>query len=319
MLRRTVESVAMKYAMRRNYAAATSAMKKRALAQSQLQGQPTPTGKGGAPPPPVPPGEYSTMIPVAVLGLLLVGGTAYYFEVIPGLQSQSKEAPVAKEAAQKPNVLEKKATSVSDKAPQEAEKVREIVTEEVVMISEEATKKKGEEVGEIVIEEATMVPVEAPKNGEEVGQKVIEEVGEEVIEKVGEKGIEEFASVDTLVMEAPSSEHPPPVVPPPAEHPPVSDLVSMRSLPTSEASVEEALKELEKSLEEETSATLAKAHKSIRASFNESLFSDLDQRSAAELRVRVVQLATEMEERTKWEAVRLKEFLAMKEKETADK
>ena len=83
----------------------------------------------------------------------------------------------------------------------------------------------------------------------------------------------------------PPAECPPATGPPPAE---------------SEASVEEAVKELEKGLEEETSATLAKAHKSIRACFDELLFNNLEQMSAAKLRVRVVQLATEMEECTKW-------------------
>jgi hypothetical protein len=33
----------------------------------------------------------------------------------------------------------------------------------------------------------------------------------------------------------------------------------------------------------------------------------------------LVQMTKDMEERTKWEAVRLKEFLAMKEKEVEDK
>lgn len=266
--------------MRRNYAAATSAMKKRALAKSQLQGQPTPTSmptdKGGAPPPTVPPSESSTMIPVAVAGLLLAGGAAYYLEVFPGLQPESKEAPVAGEkTAQTQNVQENEAATVSEEAP-----------------------KKEDKVGETFSEEATTVFEELLKKEEEVGEKVIEEVEEKVIEEVTS------VSNHVLAIQVPSAEHPPAIVPPPAEL---------------EASVEEAVKELEKGLEEETSATLAKAHKSIRARFNESLFSDLDQMSAAELRVRVVQLATEMEERTKWEAVRLKEFLAMKEKETADK
>lgn len=204
------------------------------------------------------------MIPVAVAGLLLAGGVAYYLDVIPGLQSESKEAPVANETAKKQKVQEKEATTVSE---------------------------------------------EAPKKEVKVGEKVIEEV------------IEEVTSVGNHVLDiqAPSTERPPAIVPPPAEHPPQGSRVSMKPLSSSEASVEEAVKELENVLEEETSATLAKAHKSIRASFNESLFSHLDQMSAAELRVRVVQLATEMEDRTKWEAVRLKEFLAMKEKETADK
>jgi hypothetical protein len=40
---------------------------------------------------------------------------------------------------------------------------------------------------------------------------------------------------------------------------------------------------------------------------------------AATLRIKVAQLAAELSERTKWEAVRLKEFLALKEQETAHK
>jgi tRNA A37 N6-isopentenylltransferase MiaA len=209
------------------------------------------------------------MIPIAVLGLLLVGGTAYYLDVIPGLQteeakevtvaipglqseSKSKDLPVAKESTDQPKVQ-----------------------------------------GETTTKEET------------VGEKVIEEV-----KSVGNR---------VLSIQVPSTKRSPAKVPPPAEHPVDGSRVSMKPLPSSEASVEAAVKELESVMEEETSATLAKAHKSIRASFDESLFQDLDQMSAAGLKVRVVQLATEMEERTKWEAVRLKEFLAMKEKETADK
>jgi mitofilin len=45
----------------------------------------------------------------------------------------------------------------------------------------------------------------------------------------------------------------------------------------------------------------------------------LDDLSSSELRVKVVQLATEMGERAKWEAVRLREFLALKEKEVGEK
>ena len=39
----------------------------------------------------------------------------------------------------------------------------------------------------------------------------------------------------------------------------------------------------------------------------------------SQLKVRLVQMARDLEERTKWEAVRLQEFLSMKEKEVEDK
>jgi mitofilin len=39
----------------------------------------------------------------------------------------------------------------------------------------------------------------------------------------------------------------------------------------------------------------------------------------SQLKVRLVQMARDLEERTKWEAVRLQEFLSMKEKEVEDR
>jgi hypothetical protein len=207
------------------------------------------------------------MIPIAVVGLLLAGGTAYYLDVIPGLQSdEAKEVTVVTPALQS----ESKGEFVA-KQPAGKPKVQE----------------------------------ETPTNEETIGQKVIDEV-----KSVGNR---------VLSIQVPSAERSPTKVPPPPEHPVEGSRVSMKPLSSSEASVEAAVKELESVMEKEASATLAKAHKSIRANLDESLFQDLDQLSAAELKVRVVQLATELEERTKWEAVRLKEFLAMKEKETADK
>jgi hypothetical protein len=212
------------------------------------------------------------MIPVAVVGLLLAGGTAYYLDVIPGLQSEEAKDGV---------------TTVVIPGLQSELK------EEPGVANESAEQPKVQE--------------DAPTKEETVGDKVIEKV-----KSVGNR---------VLSIQVPSStkRSPPAKVPPPAEHPVEGNRVSMKPLPSSEASVDAAVKELESATEKETSATLAKAHKSIRATLDKSLFQDLDQISAAELKVRVVQLATEMEERTKWEAVRLKEFLAMKEKETADK
>jgi hypothetical protein len=75
-------------------------------------------------------------------------------------------------------------------------------------------------------------------------------------------------------------------------------------------------------LEELTQATNQQAeertlsHQSLVSA--SAMTSDLDKLSPLQLQVRVVQLATELQDRTKWEAVRLKEFLAMKERETAD-
>lgn len=57
----------------------------------------------------------------------------------------------------------------------------------------------------------------------------------------------------------------------------------------------------------------------IPVNLDEGYLRDLDKLNETQLRVRIVQLASELGERTKWEALRLNEFLTRKEKEVADK
>mmetsp|Transcript_4762 Transcript_4762/g.11980 ORF Transcript_4762/g.11980 Transcript_4762/m.11980 type:complete len:663 (+) Transcript_4762:125-2113(+) len=80
----------------------------------------------------------------------------------------------------------------------------------------------------------------------------------------------------------------------------------------------DAMSELQSSASLQNSKTLRAANAAIRSDMDDEYFADLDKLTVSELRVRVVQLATEMSNRTKWEAVRLKEFLAMKEKEVGE-
>lgn len=80
-----------------------------------------------------------------------------------------------------------------------------------------------------------------------------------------------------------------------------------------------AVEELQKSTTEQATAALVESHQTLWNAMDAAFFTDLDSLNNAQLKARVVQLASEMKDRTKWEAVRLKEFLAMKEKETVDK
>eukprot|EP00980_Cylindrotheca_fusiformis_P023473 scaffold10507_cov128-Cylindrotheca_fusiformis.AAC.6 len=85
------------------------------------------------------------------------------------------------------------------------------------------------------------------------------------------------------------------------------------------ASVDNALKELQREIsKDDTTRSLIEAHKDL-AKLTSMDLSELDEMSMTQLKVRLVQMTKDMEERTKWEAVRLKEFLAMKEKEVEDK
>lgn len=84
-------------------------------------------------------------------------------------------------------------------------------------------------------------------------------------------------------------------------------------------SVDDALHELQRQISKDDSTrSLIEAHKDL-AMLSSMDLSELDEMSVTQLKIRLVQMAKDMEERTKWEAVRLKEFLAMKEKEVEDK
>ena len=115
--------------------------------------------------------------------------------------------------------------------------------------------------------------------------------------------------------------------PAPLSHPDGGNRVLMvaRSSTPATAAVEDvsqtqaAVQALKDSSTEEATAALVESHQSLWSAMDASFFADLDSLSNSQLKARIVQLAAEMKDRTKWEAVRLKEFLAMKEKETADK
>jgi len=107
------------------------------------------------------------------------------------------------------------------------------------------------------------------------------------------------------------------------EHPAQGNRVA--ALPSAEPSkpIEEDTHVMDRSIaalhkqqiSQQAAESLVQAHQSALAVDLDGL----DERGAEQLRVRVVQLAKELQDRTKWEAVRLKEFLTMKEQETANR
>jgi len=78
-----------------------------------------------------------------------------------------------------------------------------------------------------------------------------------------------------------------------------------------------AIQQLQSTANMEAAKSLVQSHQSLWGSLDETYLDDLDDLSPSQLKARVAQLATELKDRTQWEAVRLKEFLALKEKETA--
>lgn len=80
------------------------------------------------------------------------------------------------------------------------------------------------------------------------------------------------------------------------------------------------IQDLKKQLAERSDGALQEAHTELaKLSSFDVMGLDLDKMTKSQLKVRLVQMARDLEERTKWEAVRLQEFLSMKEKEVEDK
>mmetsp|Transcript_17540 Transcript_17540/g.32909 ORF Transcript_17540/g.32909 Transcript_17540/m.32909 type:complete len:648 (+) Transcript_17540:137-2080(+) len=89
---------------------------------------------------------------------------------------------------------------------------------------------------------------------------------------------------------------------------------------------EQALAALKTSVSQAAAEALLASHPTMLLSTSTALLTEtavtkddsLEQLSPAQLQGRIVQLAMELKDRTKWEALRLKEFLAMKEQEVAN-
>jgi mitofilin len=87
------------------------------------------------------------------------------------------------------------------------------------------------------------------------------------------------------------------------------------------AMIKEAQKELRSSSVHNNNIDneLSQAHTLLTTALDEKFMKELEGLTIHDLKMRIVQLASEMNDRTRWEAVRLREFLAMKEKEIGEK
>ena len=108
------------------------------------------------------------------------------------------------------------------------------------------------------------------------------------------------------------------------EHPVGGNRVAMppkmnqEAVGTPKPSIDAALQELRGQLSQESSITLQEAREEL-AKLSSLDAKELDSLSPTQLKIRIIQLSKDLEDRTKWEAVRLKEFLAMKEQEVQNK
>jgi len=327
LLRRTAVLAARRQQQQRPLTAASKNPYKRALNKKQLEGEGSgstsaaPASKGPAAPPPPPSGGGSTTKPAdvgkaapsggggggggALLPLLALGGVgvggAYYNGLIP-----EEYLPDVLKGSAPAAALKKKEVKVTEglkDAVKEATKKEEAAppappaaaTEEKADAATPAPKEE-----EIVVAEEE-VSLEHPENGNRVDIAKINLFYDTVNAGHAKQAEEEARAAAARATEFDEAEE--------------TRIDPMSAMNTAAA----AMSELQSSGTLKNSQTLAAAKAAIRSDLDADYFADLEKLSDAELRVRIVQLATEMSDRTKWEALRLKEFLAMKEKEVGDR
>ncbi|KAL7565293.1 hypothetical protein ACA910_014583 [Epithemia clementina (nom. ined.)] len=321
----------------------TTTTNKRPLGNAQLQGR---SSKPPPPPPPPPPGtnkaaaaaaagastpSKSSSPPPSSGGSntgtvpILLGGTALaavaafaYFgkDKMPWMSSRKdeKESIVSTDSA---------ATS-KDAAPDEAtsstadEESTLAPVEDVDVVDTSSAISDPEEDKESIddVEEEA-----APEGREEVGDEISDdtEIPAMVMNESSSSAVaipeKDKAHVDNLPLDE-SSSAPKKEVKKTEEKPPMKRKEEAVDV-TDISSTKRAIEQLQSTSTTEAAKSLIQSHQALWTSLDSSFFADLDSLSMTQLKARVVQLATEMKDRTQWEAVRLKEFLALKEKETA--
>jgi len=95
---------------------------------------------------------------------------------------------------------------------------------------------------------------------------------------------------------------------------------SVAASPLDESKIMAEIEKLKNELHKRSDEALTEAHAELaKLSSLDVMSQELDSMTNSQLKVRLVQMAKDLEERTKWEAVRLQEFLSMKEKEVEDR
>lgn len=219
------------------------------------------------------------LLPLLVLVGIGAGGTAYYNDMIPGLSMNDTN-----------NTPPKKVMGM-----QKENKLLQDVVEEVVV-----TKKASTSSSESTITEEEKEPQKSPLP-----------TGEEVVHKAVENAAAQAAAESLEFVDSTASSSVPKV-----------DIVSQPSVhddmsrPTASIGNYEITFSIDPETELRSSRTAIATSAPIPSNIDGSDYLvNIDSLTTPELRTRLIQLATEMSNRTKWEAARLNEFLTVKERE----
>ena len=310
--------------------------KKRALNAQQLKGSSGKPESTNKIPPPEPASKdvaadesFSVGPVLALLGVAGGGYAAYSKGFLDDYLGDGKKPVVKKEAAPvklSTSMMKEEAkptapaatpkTAASKTKPAAAAASTKAADESLAKVAKEEvalSKKEVEEFNEIiadVIGEATM-EVEGVK---EAVAAIAEE--EKKAAAAAEKAAKKAAKAAKKAAKKSKKAEPVVVV----EEPVVVGTAAIATSALDESKIMAEIQALKKQLNQRGDAALAEAHTELaKVGGMDIMGMDLDTMTPSQLKVRLVQMARDLEERTKWEAVRLQEFLSMKEKEVEDR
>lgn len=283
----------------RSFSAAATSREKRALNDQQLKGTTTAAPSAGAgsaanqagPPPSTPStgvgGGGGTVLPMLAVLAAAGGGAAYYFDLLPG-SSGDKQKPTGGEEK---DLSEKSVTVVETDIVETIDKDGKVKDELIVT---EGTVSDGR-LEDVAV---TVVNVTPEKDTQDAEQpRAMPVVSEDP--ETQRRSKKEAVQVNSEVAE-------------------VAPAVAHQAAALEESKIMQTLQELKAELNARTDKALTEAHREL-AKLSSLNMNDLEKMTETQLKVRLVQMAKDMEEQVKWEAVRLQEFLALKEREVEDK
>ncbi len=302
--------------------------KKRALNAQQLKESKTsePTKSGIPPPEAAVETEAKSGGGGLMMPLLLAGGgvgAAYYGGFLDGqLGDKYKSTAILGGEPETPKpVVEKKPEPAPVVAPKKVDKPKK----EIKTTVESTSKTADESLAKVANEEVAI----SKKEIEEFNEIIADVIGEaslevegvqEAVEAIAEEEKKNAAKAAKMVEKAANKkkeEEPAPVEEP---APIVMGSAAIATSTLDESKIMAEIQELKNQLNQRTDSALKEAHSELaKVGSMDVMGLDLDKMTPSQLKVRLVQMARDLEERTKWEAVRLQEFLTMKEKEVEDK
>jgi vacuolar-type H+-ATPase subunit D/Vma8 len=273
---------------------------KRALQQNQVSASSKEPPKPAVPPPVPPTAAFDSnqLVPIGIASgvALAAGGAYYYYNKNSAKDDKTAEVIVKEEAKAPAGAPSPPAVAASD-------------TPKVAPSSSPPEKKTPSTASKAATPKDIPVTVVTASSGNRVTSIAVPDKMKNTV------------AASAVAVEHPADGNRVSVLLSPPKDEPAKDVAQEEAKVKDTASTQTAVEELQSATTFAATESLLQSHQSLWAT-SDSVFMNVDsleKLSIPQLQARVLQLAAELKDRTRWEAIRLKEFLVMKEKETTDK